>query len=96
MNIISFKKTDAQPMTEASKTLLVETLISGVVQVTFEKHDGTTRVMVCTLKPSYLPEGDSPRGRNIDEVLQSISVYDLDKSEWRSFVFDRISFWRTK
>jgi hypothetical protein len=58
--------------------------------VTFEKKDGSLRKMRCTLKdvPQYERkiESETPRKKN-DEVM---SVFDLDKSEWRSFRIDSI------
>ena len=59
------------------------------LEITFTKVDGTERVMNCTLEPSKLPvveqkpiiEGKEPR----KESTTSLRVFDLDKSEWRSF-----------
>ena len=56
------------------------------VNITFNKKDGTKRVMKCTLLPELLPvvelkEGAKPR----KESTTSIRVYDLEKKEWRSF-----------
>lgn len=69
---------------------LTEHLVYGEVKVTFEKKDGTMREMRCTLKdvPEYerKTESETPRKKN-DEVL---SVFDLDKNEWRSFRIDSI------
>ena len=60
------------------------------VTVVFEKKDGTLREMRCTLKdvPQYerKTESETTRKKN-DEVM---SVYDMDKSEWRSFRIDSI------
>ncbi len=69
---------------------LGEHLAYGPVTVVFEKKDGTLREMRCTLKdvPQYerKTESETPRKKN-DEVM---SVYDMDKSEWRSFRIDSI------
>lgn len=69
---------------------LGEHLTYGPVTVVFEKKDGTLREMRCTLKdvPQYerKTESETPRKKN-DEVM---SVYDMDKSEWRSFRIDSI------
>jgi hypothetical protein len=65
-------------------------LAYGPVTVVFEKKDGTLREMRCTLKdvPQYerKTESETTRKKN-DEVM---SVYDMDKSEWRSFRIDSI------
>lgn len=70
------------------------------VTVTFVKADGTEREMRCTLNPEKLPpvnvtvmpvDGivkESKERKKPDE--HSLRVYDLDKSEWRSFRFDRL------
>ena len=69
---------------------LGEHLAYGPVTVIFEKKDGTLREMRCTLKdvPQYerKTESETPRKKD-DEVM---SVYDMDKSEWRSFRIDSI------
>ena len=69
---------------------LGEHLAYGPVTVVFEKKDGTLREMRCTLKdvPQYerKTESETTRKKN-DEVM---SVYDMDKSEWRSFRIDSV------
>lgn len=65
---------------------IVNRLRNGVATVTFEKIDGTVRVMSCTLQPQYLPE----EYRNKPPMLtendgNSIAVWDLGVSQWRSF-----------
>lgn len=69
--------------------------INESVTVTFTKVDGSVRVMNCTLKPELLPvvevkplqEGKQPR----KESTTSIRVYDLEKSEWRSFTTKNVT-----
>ena len=69
--------------------------INESTRVTFTKQDGTERVMNCTLKPELLPvvevkplqEGKLPR----KESTTSIRVYDLEKSEWRSFTTKNVT-----
>ena len=58
-------------------------------EVTFTKVDGSVRVMPCTLQEKDLPvrvitdkEGGS---RDKKENPDTISVWCLDKKEWRSF-----------
>ena len=61
-------------------------LREGAVKVTFTKVDNTERVMRCTLSDKLIPEEKIPVGKfisnNYDDVIR---VYDLDKSDWRSF-----------
>jgi hypothetical protein len=58
--------------------------------LTFQKKDGTIRVMKASLREEHMPvfekKTDAVRKTN-DEVL---SVVDLEKNEWRSFRFDSI------
>lgn len=65
------------------------------VTITFLKADGAEREMLCTLNyekiqwtPStkYVSESAKERKKS-DEVL---SVWDVNKREWRSFRFDRL------
>ena len=74
------------------KSEIVEQLKNRVVQVTFTKKDGTQRQMVATLIEEYLPpmdisSGSSTRKDNPDVV----NVWDLDKSDWRSFRIDSVT-----
>lgn len=69
--------------------------VKGILQretatLTFQKKDGTMRVMKASLREDHMPvfekKTDTVRKTN-DEVL---SVVDLEKNEWRSFRFDSI------
>ena len=69
--------------------------IKGILQretaiLTFQKKDGTMRVMKASLREEHMPvfekKTDTVRKVN-DEVL---SVVDIEKNEWRSFRFDSI------
>ena len=69
--------------------------VKGILQretatLTFQKKDGTIRVMKATLREEHMPvfekKTDTVRKVN-DEVL---SVVDIEKNEWRSFRFDSI------
>ena len=67
------------------------------VTVTFIKADGTERAMQCTTNWDHIPAKEHvkpvteaaarPRKEPDPEVFK---VYDLDKSEWRSFRIDRL------
>jgi hypothetical protein len=58
--------------------------------LTFQKKDGTMRVMKCSLREQDMPsyEKKTERVRTVNE--ESLSVVDLEKNEWRSFRFDSI------
>jgi hypothetical protein len=75
-------------------------LQKDTVTVTFIKADGTEREMRCTLHPDQLPPAPVATGP-VDGIVKeskerkkpdehSLRVFDLDKSEWRSFRFDRL------
>ena len=77
------------------KNVLKENLQSSIAYVSFIKTDGTLREMKCTLIPSYLPEP-----KQIDENVRhvprkesddSLAVWDIEKSAWRSFRLDSIN-----
>jgi hypothetical protein len=70
---------------------LVNTLRSAVVNVTFEKVDGTERTMQCTLRPEYLPEEYRNKAPMLTETApQTISVWDVENGGWRSFRVDNV------
>lgn len=58
-------------------------------EVTFTKVDGTLRVMPCTLKASAIPPKPAEVGSKSNEkrlkTLDVLSVWCLDKQEWRAF-----------
>jgi hypothetical protein len=66
------------------------------VYVKFTKKDGTERVMRCTLDFNLIPKNQRPKGFDVVKFLSKIqkskilSVYDLEKKEWRSVPFDRL------
>ena len=55
-------------------------------EVTFTKVDGSVRTMPCTLMSSALPERDASKLHETRLYKpETLSVWCLDKSEWRSF-----------
>lgn len=61
-------------------------LAEGVAVVDFEKVDGTTRQMKCTLKNGFIPEDKLPKGTgSVTENTEVMRVFDIEKQEWRSF-----------
>jgi hypothetical protein len=57
------------------------------LEITFEKSDGTERVMLCSLFPDYLPKTEKNSTKTTKKKPSSdiIVVFDLEKSSWRSF-----------
>lgn len=75
-------------MEESCRVTLPEILKETVVQVTFTKADGNTRVMNCTLNPTYLPESNTSSTRSKNEDV--LAVWDIDNNGWRSFRYDSV------
>ena len=61
------------------------------VDLTFRKKDDTIREMTCTLIESKLPPNEKKTDRVRKENDDVISVFDLEKSEWRSCRYDSIN-----
>ena len=69
--------------------------LSGILKtlemnITFTKKDGSERKMLATLKSDKIPayEKKTDREKKVNETI--LSVFDLDKQEWRSFRLDSI------
>lgn len=59
----------------------------GPMTVTFTKKDGTERVMKCTLQPDLLPKQEVTESKRAKkENTDTLSVFDIEKQEWRSFI----------
>lgn len=63
-------------------------LHKGVVEVSFKKVNGDTRIMECTLANNLLPVEDMP-AKKTDRVKKPndavLSVWDINAKGWRSF-----------
>ena len=78
-------------ITPEYKKNVIHSLSSGSGTVTFEKADGTVRILNCTLDPSIITLQDNTFNiGDTDADKESIKVYDLDNSSWRSFRWDRV------
>ena len=55
------------------------------ITVTFTKKDGTERTMLCTRNMNLIPEEQHPKGTGKPKSQWIITVFDLEKGEWRSF-----------
>ena len=65
-------------------------LKTDTVDLTFVKKDDTIREMKCTLIESSLPILETKTDRVRKENDDVISVFDLEKNEWRSCRYDSI------
>jgi hypothetical protein len=71
-----------------TKEYLRARLRSGILRVTFDKVNGDSRIMTCTLQDQYLPPSSSEEKR--PEPKDSLAVWDLNANGWRSFRLDKI------
>jgi hypothetical protein len=73
---------------------LKEKLVSEIVEVTFTKVNGDTRVMNCTLLETIVPKStaepkEDATPRKVNEEL--VVVWDVDAKGWRSFHIKNIT-----
>lgn len=54
-----------------SKNEVLNSLYSGVVDVLFQKMDGSLRLMKCTLDPKIVPQSSFPEDKPIDFLMMS-------------------------
>lgn len=81
-------------MEVAKKQHIKDILHNGKTIVIFNKTNGEKRKMLCTLNADLIPEQpivdteQSKKTRKENPDVQS--VWDLEKSAWRSFRFDSV------
>ncbi len=75
---------------EVLYTWLSGVLKEGNVSLTFNKKDGTERVMLATLNEKIVPKYEKKTDREKKKTLESMSVFDVEKNEWRSFRLDSL------
>ena len=77
-----------------NREILIEALTKHECTVTFTKISGETRVMPCTLKEDIIPKppADVASKSTVKrhENQNVVSVWCLDKKEWRSFRVDNV------
>ena len=66
---------------------LVKNLQSRAMRITFTKVNGEERIMDCTLQEHMIPATDANNRKQNEDVL---TVFDINKGEWRSFRLDSI------
>jgi hypothetical protein len=83
---------------QITKDELIEKLLVEEVSVTFEKADGTNRVMQCTKMISKIPQEFHPKTEKTIKLDESgnpiesniITVWDVESNGWRSFNYNKI------
>tara|TARA_R110002050_G_scaffold245573_3_gene383145 strand:+ start:109 stop:441 length:333 start_codon:yes stop_codon:yes gene_type:complete len=65
-----------------------ELLKTGYGRFTFQKVDGSIRVMRCTLMPAILPETNKELRANARPGVATL--FDVEVNEWRSLKYDNV------
>ena len=64
----------------------------NIATVTFNKKDGTERVMKCTLREDILDDAPATKGTSNRKVNDEVlAVWDMELSAWRSFRYDSVT-----
>ena len=74
-----------------TREYLQELLQNNEITVTFEKKDGTERVMKCTLNKDLMPKqevNEDKKERKVNEEV--LAVFDTEKQAFRSFRLDSL------
>lgn len=77
---------DFKTMTADQRNGYLRSILKEDHEITFTKVDGTERVMPCTLRTDALPQravNEHHKTRIYNP--ESLSVWCLDKGEWRAF-----------
>ena len=63
------------------------------IRIVFTKKDGTERTMLCTLSETKIPQDKQPKTQTTSSQTagSALRVFDLEKSEWRSFRWDSVT-----
>ena len=69
---------------------LTDYLSESNITLTFKKKDGTLRTMYCTKNLNNIPAEKHPKGSNKLVSDNTITVFDLQLNEWRSFVVSNL------
>jgi hypothetical protein len=91
-------------LTEEQQVLrreMIDALKQGVVKVIFTKVDGTQRTMRCSLNEAHLPpkpepDPSKPLPSKPKRPPTNIVVFDVEKSEWRSFNLGSVVAWQSE
>lgn len=67
------------------RTQLINDLANGPVVVTFTKKDGSERIMPCTINEQIISARNPSTSTTYSQYGDTLTVFDLEKNEWRSF-----------
>ena len=79
------------------RNYIMISLMKGPCYVMFEKKDGSVRHMTCTLHNKLIPQDHKEVDHSANKTYKqrsdkTISAWDLDKKEWRSFIVENVKF----
>jgi hypothetical protein len=60
------------------------------VTIFFTKKDGSEREMLCTLSENKIPSEKTPKNSGKSKSDDALAVFDVKKSDWRSFRWDSV------
>lgn len=92
------------PAQQISRHEILDGLRESICNVIFTKVDGTERTMRCTLKQDLLPVQEAVADESQQTIKaitpqrkprpeSNISVWDIEKSSWRSFNITTVIRW---
>lgn len=75
---------------------LRQDLLDGVVELNFEKADGSVRTAHATMSTDYVPAPKAPKNPNMSRPVPSDNVlfWDLDALGFRSCKWGRVIGWK--
>ena len=84
-------------MSDYTRDGILTALREGVVEVTFDKINGTERTMRITLNPALLPGGEAA-ARHLaeehrkEENLATVVAWEVELRAWRSFRIENLRY----
>lgn len=69
---------------------LINDLARGPVVVTFTKKDGSERIMPCTINEQIIAAKSPGSSTDYNQYGDTLTVFDLEQLEWRSFRFSSV------
>jgi hypothetical protein len=77
----------------AQKSSIRDYLRKEICTLEFIKKNGELRKMHCTLVPEYIPttvEDSAQSSRTVNSDPNLVTVWDLEKQDWRAFKLDSV------
>ena len=80
-------------ITESQREEIKKQLKESILRITFEKKDGTNRVMLATLRNDYIEPILKPTTNHRKPNPEVCCVFDIEKDGFRSFRWDSLISW---